>query len=137
MIAVDTSALVAIALKERSWRRFLDLLSQEKTLIGSPTLFECYLVLRNRGISQAQSRDFCHQIVGLPKLGLVDFNPVLLGWAQFAFDRYGKGGGSGASLNYGDCMSYAVAAEFDVPLLFTGDDFRRTDLTVHPFSRAE
>jgi uncharacterized protein with PIN domain len=32
-------------------------------------------------------------------------------------------------------MSHAVAAEFDKPILFTGGDFARTDLIVHPASR--
>jgi len=30
-------------------------------------------------------------------------------------------------LNFGDCMAYAVAQAHDVPLLFKGDDFSRTD----------
>lgn len=47
--------------------------------------------------------------------------------AAEAFDRYGKGRHR-AALNYGDCMTYAVAAELDVPLLFVGDDFVHTDI---------
>ena len=37
-----------------------------------------------------------------------------------------------AALNFGDCMSYAVAKAKDVPLLFKGDDFRLTDISVLP-----
>ena len=33
-------------------------------------------------------------------------------------DRGGKGTGHGASLNYGDCFSYALAKHLDAPLLF-------------------
>ncbi len=44
-----------------------------------------------------------------------------------AFQRYGKGRHP-ASLNFGDCLTYAVARIAGLPLLFTGDDFARTDL---------
>jgi ribonuclease VapC len=45
-----------------------------------------------------------------------------------AFLRYGKGQGKGAGLNFGDCFSYALAKEMDLPLLFKGNDFSQTDL---------
>jgi ribonuclease VapC len=44
-----------------------------------------------------------------------------------AFDRYVKGRHS-ASLNMGDCYSYALAKTLRLPILFKGDDFGRTDL---------
>ncbi len=43
-----------------------------------------------------------------------------------AWLRYGKGKHA-AALNFGDCLSYAVARLADEPLLFVGDDFARTD----------
>ncbi len=49
--------------------------------------------------------------------------------AQTAFAAYGKGSGSRAQLNYGDCMSYALAKVTGEPLLFKGDDFTHTDIT--------
>ena len=33
-----------------------------------------------------------------------------------------------AALNFGDCMSYAIARLEAMPLLFKGDDFRLTDV---------
>jgi uncharacterized protein with PIN domain len=35
---------------------------------------------------------------------------------------------TGSQLNFGDCMSYAVAKAHGVPLLFKGDDFSKTDI---------
>lgn len=35
-------------------------------------------------------------------------------------------------LNLGDCLHYACARYYDVPILATGDEFRQTDLTVVP-----
>ena len=42
--------------------------------------------------------------------------------------RYGKGVGHAAKLNFGDCLSYAVARQREVPLLFVGEDFIHTDI---------
>jgi ribonuclease VapC len=47
--------------------------------------------------------------------------------AAVAFARFGKGRHP-ARLNYGDCMTYATARLAEMPLLFTGRDFSRTDL---------
>jgi ribonuclease VapC len=47
--------------------------------------------------------------------------------AVAAFLRYGKGPHP-AGLNFGDCMAYAVAQAEAEPLLFTGDDFSKTDV---------
>lgn len=45
-----------------------------------------------------------------------------------AYRRYGKGSGSRAKLNYGDCFAYALAIETGEPLLFKGEDFVHTDV---------
>lgn len=45
-----------------------------------------------------------------------------------AFARYGKRRGHKAQLNLADCLSYACAKAANVPLLYKGDDFARTDL---------
>ena len=47
--------------------------------------------------------------------------------AVSAFLRYGKGRHP-ARLNFGDCMSYALAVITGLPLLYTGDDFSKTDI---------
>jgi ribonuclease VapC len=60
----------------------------------------------------------------------VEVVPVTAGQARIARDayrRFGKGNHP-AGLNYGDCFAYALAKERDLPLLFKGDDFVRTDL---------
>jgi len=54
-------------------------------------------------------------------------------WAEAtdAFMRYGKGRHP-AALNFGDCMTYAVAKLSGQSLLAVGDDFPRTDLRLEP-----
>ncbi len=49
--------------------------------------------------------------------------------ARQAYRDFGKGRHK-AGLNFGDCFAYALAKELDEPLLFKGDDFRHTDVTV-------
>ena len=49
--------------------------------------------------------------------------------AREAYRDYGKGRRR-AGLNFGDCFAYALAKEKGEPLLFKGDDFRRTDVEV-------
>ena len=45
-----------------------------------------------------------------------------------AFAAYGKGRGHPAQLNLADCLSYACARQYGVPLLYKGNDFSHTDL---------
>jgi ribonuclease VapC len=49
--------------------------------------------------------------------------------ALTAFERYGRGRHP-AALTMGDCFAYACARALDVPILFKGDDFPLTDITV-------
>ena len=60
----------------------------------------------------------------------VPVDETQLAVARWAHLRYGRGSGSAARLNYGDCFSYALARAWDRPLLFTGKDFGHTDVTV-------
>jgi ribonuclease VapC len=48
--------------------------------------------------------------------------------ARQAYRDFGKGSGSPASLNFGDCFTYALARDKREPLLYKGDDFGHTDL---------
>lgn len=47
--------------------------------------------------------------------------------AREAYRDFGKGRHK-AGLNFGDCFAYALAKVTGEPLLFKGDDFRRTDI---------
>lgn len=60
---------------------------------------------------------------------IVAFDLPQLRAAQGAYRRFGKGRHP-AALNFGDCMSYALAKVCDEPLLFKGGDFSQTDIAV-------
>jgi ribonuclease VapC len=55
--------------------------------------------------------------------------PVDAAVARGAFSRFGKGRHR-AGLNYGNYFSYALAISNGEPLLFKGDDFVHTDVTI-------
>jgi ribonuclease VapC len=48
--------------------------------------------------------------------------------ARVAYRRFGRGSGSPAQLNYGDCFAYALSVVRGEPLIFTGDGFTHTDV---------
>ena len=60
-------------------------------------------------------------------IAVVPFTDAHFGTAADAWLRYGRGRHP-ASLNFGDCLAYATARLAGEPLLFTGDDFARTDV---------
>jgi ribonuclease VapC len=63
---------------------------------------------------------------------LISIEPVTVEQARLAREAYrdfGKGRHR-AGLNFGDCFAYALAKDKGEPLLFKGDDFRKTDVEV-------
>lgn len=49
-------------------------------------------------------------------------------FARAAYQRFGRGSGHPARLDFGDCFVYALARQIDEPVLFTGGDFAHTDV---------
>lgn len=126
MIALDTSAIVAIAHEEPEQALFMEILASDRVVVGSPTLVEVSMVLPRYLGSFADT--FMSKLLRDLSIKTAEFTAVMAQEATMAFRRYGKGQGHPAQLNFGDCMSYAVAKVYDVPLLFKGNDFSATDL---------
>lgn len=126
MIALDTSAIVAIALDEEEEEPFNKLIAAREALVGTPTLLEARLVLTSRIPNHADQ--FLDRFMRRPSVHPVAFSLPMYHAAVDAFDRFGKGKGHPAKLNICDCMAYAVARHHDVPLLYKGDDFSKTDI---------
>ena len=126
MIAIDTSAIVAIALLEPEALAFGEAIAGTPCIIGWPTVLECHMVLS--GVSRRRGLDTLDKALSSPRLTKIAFDDALYDVARKAFDRYGKGRGHRARLNFGDCLAYAVAKANDVPLLYKGADFGRTDI---------
>lgn len=127
MIAVDTSAIVAIIFGEAERSVFRQIIARAgKALISTVSVVEARLVVHarrgQRGIVIADT------VLRLPIFEIVPPGPAEMDAACAAFVAYGKGRGHPANLNFGDLFSYALAKVRSVPLLYKGDDFSRTDI---------
>jgi len=131
-MVVDTSAIVAILLREPLVDDLIAIMAAAETLsIAAPTAVECAVVmLRKKGEIGERDLDAYLSSAGI---GIVAFDADLYSRAKDAFRRYGKGRHP-ASLNFGDCFSYALAKSVDEPLLCIGGDFARTDLSLVPLN---
>lgn len=125
MIALDSSAIVSIALDEPDADEIFRCLSSYDCLVGAPTLLETHLVLR--GKSKFSPLLILDRLLHRRNIEIVDYTAEHAFIACNAFDRFGRGRHP-AGLNYGDCMSYAIARHAGVPLLYKGTDFTKTDI---------
>lgn len=127
-MVIDTSALIAILLAESESEQFIELLAgADDPLISAATLVEASIVmLAKTGPDGVNDVDDLLTSAGA-RCVAVDRAQALL--ARRAFVTYGKGR-SPAGLNYGDCFSYALAIAANRPLLFKGNGFTHTDVTV-------
>lgn len=127
MIVVDSSALIAILRREPQADGFLRIIAAaDGCLLSSVSLLEASMVLAGRSGDAASWADL-DALVARAAMQVVAQDAALVEAARDAFLRYGKGRHP-ASLNLGDCASYAVAKARNLPLLFKGDDFAKTDL---------
>lgn len=123
MIAVDTSALMAIALGETGADDCIRVLETEtEVAISAGTVAEALIVAARRNVGEEMSR----MIDGLG-FEIVSVTPASARRIAVAYARWGRGAHP-AGLNFGDCFSYEVAKERSCPLLYVGDDFSQTDL---------
>jgi ribonuclease VapC len=123
---LDSSAVVAVVREERHQEPLVEAIEGADTLgIGTPTLVETSIVLvRQVG---AGGREALARFIADNGVLDIPFDADHWRAAANAFLRYGKGRHP-ARLNYGDCMTYATAKLAGHPLLFTGEDFVKTDL---------
>jgi ribonuclease VapC len=123
MIAVDTSALMAIVLGEPTADACISVLESEaEVLISAGTVAEALIVAAGRGV--------CEEMAGLIEglgFNVVTVTPASARRIAESYERWGKGLHP-AALNFGDCFSYDVAKSHSCRLLFVGDEFSKTDL---------
>ena len=123
---VDTSALLAIVFQEPEGDHFLSLLvNSSRKAISTASLLECWLVVdRHPNPARKQVLDGLIPLLGLEERPVTSAQVRL---AREAYQRYGKGRHP-AALNFGDCFAYSLAQLCKEPLLFKGEDFKRTDV---------
>ena len=132
---LDSSALVALVMAELPACAVFDALAQAPVrAVGAPTLVETAMVLAGRraAVSLGGTSDLMLVLTRF-EVAVIPFGQDhwLIAWA--AFLRYGKGHHP-AGLNFGDCLTYAVAKLSGLPLLCVGGDFGQTDLALVPLA---
>jgi ribonuclease VapC len=127
---VDASAIVAILTQEPDADALADALEAARLPITSAiAVFEAVLgICRKRHASVAEAQEDVREFLEAAGIRTVSVSGKEAETALDAFSRYGKGRGHPAQLNMGDCFAYAVAKNYRASLLFTGEDFSKTDI---------
>jgi ribonuclease VapC len=124
VIAVDTSALLAIALAEPDADSCMaSLENEDRLLISAGTVAEALIVGGRRNVGEEVAR-----LIGGLGIEVVPVTEAGARRTAEAYERWGRGVHP-AGLNFGDCFAYEVAREFDCPLLYVGEDFALTDIS--------
>jgi len=123
MIAVDTSALMAIVLDEPQAEACMTALEVEnEILISAGTVAEALIVSARRNVGEEMA-----QLIDGLGFDIIDVTSAVARRVADTYNRWGKGVDP-AALNFGDCFAYALAKERGCALLYVGDDFARTDI---------
>ena len=122
---LDKSAIVAIVFRESGWERMITVMGDAAGLgCGGPTLAEAGIVV---GARSGFERSYVSRFVQTFDVETIPHGSEHWIAAVRAYDRFGKGRHR-ASLDFGDCLTYATAHLAEQPLLCIGADFSETDL---------
>jgi ribonuclease VapC len=124
-VIVDTSALLAILFAEAGFEIYARAISDSSSRISAANFVELSIVAESRAGDAA-----VRLVESFFRESGVSIEPVSEEQAHIAsqaYSAYGKGRHP-AGLNHGDTFAYALAKATGEPLLFKGEDFRRTDI---------
>ena len=125
-MVVDSSAILVVLLEEPEADTFLKHLQADfRPLLSAANWLDLAIIIDGRkGPQWLPDLDAFLEGLGITTVA-VNLTQVRI--AREAYVRFGKGNHP-AGLNFGDCFAYALAREHDVPLLFKGADFDKTDI---------
>ncbi len=125
-MVLDTSAVLAILFDEPAAAAIETAIEADSVrLMSAASALEAAIVVEARyGEPGGRELDL---LLHKAKIDLVSFDIAQFELARLAHRRFGKGRHP-ASLNSGDCFASALSQRSGAPLLFTGDDFSRTDI---------
>lgn len=125
-MVIDTSALLAILFAEPEAVAIAQKITEaEARLISAVSLLEASIVVAARKGNEGSAA--LEEIVGALAPEIVPFDASQAHIALNAWRSFGKGRHP-AGLNFGDCCSYALARSTEMPLLYKGNDFGKTDV---------
>ena len=128
MIVLDTSAILAILLEEEEAVSFRDRIGEAggapaNHMVSAGTAVELAAVASRDADLFSAVRAFLDE----PFISVEPLDAEQAAAAGDAYRSYGKGHHP-AGLNLGDVFAYALARRRNLPLLFKGGDFARTDI---------
>ena len=123
---VDTSALLSVLLDEPEAGRVLEAMVDAPVLrISAANWLEIGMIVEEHGGRLASLR--LDEFVRVAGIEIAPVSVEQAAAARAAWRYFGRHKHS-ARLDFGDCFAYALAKTQGEPLLFTGDDFSRTDI---------
>jgi ribonuclease VapC len=126
-VIVDSSALIAILAHEPERDGFVEaILHARPARISAAGYLETALVVDGYRDPVLSRR--LDELLDRLGIEIADVDAAQVRVARQAYRDFGRGSGSPASLNFGDCFAYGLASTSGEPLLFRGDDFSHTDL---------
>ena len=127
---VDTSVLLALLSEEDDAQEWAKRLEREAGLVTSAlVVLEATMRLSTKlGVEPVDAEAAINALLRESKIDVVAIGADDGHLAVQAFAKYGKGRGHPGQLNLADCLSYACAKNWKVPLLYKGNDFAQTDI---------
>jgi ribonuclease VapC len=126
-VIVDTSAVVAILKEEDDAAVFAQAIATaDARRLSAASYLECGIVLdsqRDPIISRGLD-----ELIEEAEIAVEPVTERQARLARQAYADFGKGSGHPAGLNFGDCLSYALALDLREPLLWKGNDFGHTGI---------
>ena len=124
---IDTSAVVAILTAEEDASIYAHAIADaDVRRLSAASYLECGIVLDNQ-VDPVVSRSL-DELLAEGKFVVEPVTEHQARLARQAYADFGKGSGHPAGLNFGDCLSYALALDTREPLLWKGDDFGHTGI---------
>jgi ribonuclease VapC len=126
-VIVDTSALIAILTAEDDAAAFARAIAEASVRrLSAASYLECGIVLdHQRDPVVSRSLD---ELLAEAEFVIEPVTEHQARLARQAYVDFGRGNGHPARLNFGDCLSYALALDMREPLLWKGDDFGHTGI---------
>lgn len=135
---VDASVIVAVIAREAGYETFEQKLAEHggPFHVSAIARFEAVQAIARLAAAGrkptakqlADAGEAVDEMLGERDVRYVDLTEDVGRRAVTASATYGKTVGHPADLNMGDCFAYACAKALNVPLLYKGDDFAKTDL---------
>ena len=125
-----SSPLVAILAEEPGAELYIHEISRApRCRISAGTFIELSIVIERQFSVEAARQ--CDALFRRVRIVIEPVTVEQAHLARQAFHDFGKGRHA-AGLNFGDCFAYALAKITGDPLLFKGEDFKKTDLLAAP-----